>query len=70
MIFGVSGNQKALTFMNFKYGSLAHSKRIISCYYNKTNDKQYIIVKKKSINSLNNSYSKEKKNTKHQKALK
>ena len=39
------------------------SKKIISTYYNKTKDKKDIIVKKKSINSLNNSNSKENKNT-------
>ena len=39
------------------------SKKIISTYYNKSKDKNNIIVKKKSINSLNTSNSKENKNT-------
>ena len=38
------------------------SKKIISTYYNKSKDKKNIIVKKKSINSLNNSNAKENKN--------
>ena len=37
------------------------SKKIISTYYNKSKDKNNIIVKKKSINSLNTSNSKENK---------
>ena len=40
------------------------SKKIISTYYNKSKDKKNLIVKKKSINSLNNSNKKESKNNK------
>ena len=38
------------------------SKKIISTYYNKSKDKKNLIVKKKSINSLNNSNKKNLKN--------
>ena len=41
------------------------SKKIISTYYNKSKDKKNLIVKKKSINSLNNSNKKESKNNKY-----
>ena len=40
------------------------SKKIISTYYNKSKDKKNLIVKKKSINSLNNSNKKKIKNNK------
>lgn len=41
------------------------SKKIISTYYNKSKEKKNLIVKKKSINSLNNSNKKENKNNKN-----
>ena len=41
------------------------SKKIISTFYNKYNDKKNLIVKKKSINSLTNSNTKEQKFNKH-----
>ena len=41
------------------------SKKIISTYYNKSKDKKNLIVKKKSINSLNNSNKKHKNNNKY-----
>ena len=42
------------------------SKKIISTYYNKSRDKKNLIVKKKSINSLNNSNEKDSKNKYYQ----
>ena len=43
------------------------SKKIISTYYNKSKNKKNIIVKKKSINSMNNSNSKKIENIKYNK---
>ena len=56
-------NTKSKNSMNNINININISKKIISTYYNKTKDKKDIIVKKKSINSLNNSNSKENKNT-------
>ena len=57
-------NSKSKNNLNNINININISKKIISTYYNKSKDKKNLIVKKKSINSLNNSNKKESKNNK------